>query len=218
MDSEFKDRYGVERPERMQVAWRGGNQKFGNVGVYVAGFENPQPEKTIAALEFQSMDTSAKWMVLAVTLSDAPVYLPPWNDVSFGMPNNWGAAALVAAIVEGLAGVHDQGAAFSKARIAPRWAAAKTANAKVTVRYPASAGYVRYEYACDAAERRTTVEFTGSAEEFEAAVLLPAGAVAGRATLNGRAIEVERRTVESSHYAVVRAKGARAHRLVVEFA
>ena len=216
-DSEFNYRYGPGGLERMQVAWRGPNQKFDNVGVYVVGFEHPHPDKTIASLDFECMETDAKWMVLGVTLSDASMFLPPWNDVSSGMPNNWGAAALVAAIVEGLAGVEDKGAAFSKARIAPRWAAMGTSSAKVAVRYPASQGYVRYEYKCDEAGRRTIVDFTGSAGEYEAAVLLPPRAAPVRATLNGNEVKVETRTVESSRYAVLHVKGARAHRLVVEF-
>jgi len=217
-DNQFNERYGPGGPERMQVAWRGPNKQFDNLGVYVVGFEHPYPAKTIAALDFECMETDAKWMILAVTLSDAPIYLPPWNDVSFGMPNNWGAAALVMALVEGLAGIMDQGAAFSRARIAPRWAAMGTPAAKVAVRYPASPGYVRYEYACDLAARRVTIEFTGSAEQYEAAVLMPPGAVPARATLNGKPAALETRTVESSHYAVLQVEGARAHTLVVEFA
>jgi hypothetical protein len=217
-DSEFNYRYGPLGPERMQVAWRGPNKKFGNLGVYVVGFEHPHPEKAIASLDFECMDTDAKWMVLGVTLSDAPMFLPPWNDVSTGMPNNWGAAALVAAIIEGLAGVKDQGVAFSKARIAPRWSANGTQAAKVTVRYPASQGYVRYEYKLDESARTAVVEFTGSAEEFEVAVLLPPGVAARRAMLNGKEVDVETRTVESSRYVVLQVKGGAAHRVVVEYA
>jgi hypothetical protein len=217
-DSEFNYRYGPGGPERMQVAWRGPNQKFDNLGVYVVGFEHPHPDRRIASLDFECMDTDAKWMVLGVTLSDGPMFLPPWNDVSSGMPNNWGAAALVAAIVEGLAGVTDQGTAFSKASIAPRWAAMGVSAAKVSVRYPASQGYVRYEYSVDGARRRAIMDFTGSAEEYEAALLMPPGVAPGRATLNGSEVRVDTRTVESSNYAVLKVKGVRAHRLVVEFA
>jgi len=216
-DSEFNLRYGPDKPERMQVAWRGASQKFGNLGVYVVGFEHPHPEKTIASLDFECLDTGAKWMVLGVTLSDAPMYLPPWNDVSFGMPNNWGAAALTAAIVEGLAGVQDRGAAFSKARIAPRWAASGKQRAAVSVRYPASQGYVRYDYQMGARDRKVELLFTGSAEEFAIEVLLPQGTTPVRATLDGKEVPVEARMVEGSRYAALGVKGVAAHRLVVEF-
>ena len=218
VDSEFNERYGPTGPERMQVAWRGANQKFGNLGVYVVGFEHPHPEKTIAALDFECLDTGAKWMVLGITLCDAPMFLPPWNDVSFGMPNNWGAAALTAAILEGLAGVQDKGAAFSKARIALRWSAIGTNKAKVSVRYPASQGYVHYQYSYDQARGQTTVEFTGSAQEYDLELLLPENAVIRRATLDGSETAVQTRTVESSHYATIRATKPGAHRLVLESA
>ena len=62
------------------------------------------------------------------------------------------------------------------------------------------------------------VDFTGSANEYEAEVLMPPGASPVRATLNGNEVKVETRTVESSRYALLHVKGARAHHLVVEFA
>jgi hypothetical protein len=217
-DNQFNERYGPLGLERLQVAWRGANQKFANVGVFVASFDHPHPEKTIASLDFECLETGAKWMILAVTLSDAPMFLPPWNDVSSGMPNNWGAAALIAAIIEGLAGVRDTGAAFSRARIAPRWIAAGTAAAKVSVRYPASQGYVRYDYSLDAAARKAVIHFTGSADEFEVAVLLPQTAVPRRAAVNGKQTPAEPLTIENSHYAVLRVSGPGAHRVEIEYA
>jgi len=93
-----------------------------------------------------------------------------------------------------------------------------TPAAKVAVRYPASQGYVRYEYACDLTRRHVSVEFTGSADQYEAAVLMPPGATPARATLNGQPAVLETRTVESSLYAVIHVNGSRAHTLVVEFA
>jgi hypothetical protein len=181
------------------------------------GFEHPYPDKQIASFDFECVETDAKWMVLGITLSDGPMFLPQWNDVSSGMPNNWGAAALIAAIVEGLAGVTDKGAAFNRACITPRWAAMGIHSAKVTVRYPASQGYIRYEYSHDEAGRSAIIDFTGSAEEYEAALLMPTGIAPGRVSLNGGEVKVEIKAVESSRYAVVRVNGARAHRLVIEF-
>ncbi len=215
-DGEFEVRYGPGGPERLQVAWRGANQKFGNVGVYVAGFENAHPEKVIASLEFESVETSAKWMILGVTLSDAEVFLPPWNELSQGMPNNWGAAALVFALVEGLAGAKDTGAAFDKALIAPRWSAAGVKDARVSVRYPASNGYVRYEYGYDEKAQKMMVRFTSSAREAEVAVLLPEGRKVRAARLNGKSVNAEMRRVEGSTYAQVRVGRGGAHLLEIE--
>jgi len=211
-DNQFEIRTGPEHPDRMQVAWRGANRQFGNVGVYVVGFTHPHPAKIIQALEFESLETSAKWMILGVTLSDAPLFLPPWNQVSFGMPNNWGAAAQVFALIEGLAGVKDAGAAFSAAEISPRWSAANTKRAHVAVRYPASRGYIRYDYLYDEAKRRMIIDFTGSSDEFGLAVLLPENASISAVILDGKAKPANFRTVESSRYVCVKA-GRGTHRL-----
>jgi len=202
-DSEFDNRYGSLTADRMQVAWRGGNPKFDNVSVYVVGFENPSPAKAIAALDFESVDTDAHWMILGVTLSDAPVFLPPHNDLSTGMPNNWGAAALVYALIGGLAGVKDTGTAFDSATIAPRWTAANVDGSSVTVRYPASRGYVRYDYTYDRANRRVAITFTGSANRTEIAMLLPTGSSVNKAFLDGRPTAVKAYEVEGSHYASI---------------
>jgi hypothetical protein len=204
-DSEYELRNAPSHPERMQVAWRGANQKFGNVGVYVVGFTHPHPDKVIQSLEFESMDTSAKWMILGLTLSDAPVFLPPWNDISYGMPNNWGAAALVFSLLEGLGGIKDEGVAFDKSRIAPRWNAAHVKQANVSVRYPASRGYIRYDYRYDEATSRVTLAFTGNANEFNLAILLPEDASIHTATLDGRIVSAVSQKIQDSHYACIKA-------------
>ncbi len=214
-DSEFDYRYGPGGPERMQVAWRGKNQKFGNVGVYVTSFDNPSPEKQIASLDLECIDTGAKWMVLGITVSDAAAFLPPRTDVSSGMPNNWGAAALTAALIEGLCGVRDNGTAFSDVTIAPRWLAAAESQATVSVRYPASRGYVAYEYRHDAEASTMTVVFTGSAVKSEVAVLLPSRRSVGMATLDGQAVQLRMRTIETSTYAVASAEGRAVHTLLL---
>ena len=125
---------------------------------------------------------------------------------------------MTAAIVEGLAGVQDRGTAFSRARIAPRWPAAGTNTAKVSVGYPASQGYVRYNYECDRASGRIAMDFTGSAEQFDVELLLKPGKMIRRAILDGNEIKVETRTIESSRYAVIVAEGFAAHQLMLEFA
>jgi hypothetical protein len=62
------------------------------------------------------------------------------------MPNNWGAGCVTAALLEGLAGIEDTGGGFRTALISPRWLAAGAMDVEVSVRYPASYGYVPYHY------------------------------------------------------------------------
>ncbi|MBB5058408.1 hypothetical protein HDF16_003122 [Granulicella aggregans] len=212
-DGQFDDRSGPATPDRLQVAWRGANQKFGNVGVYVAGFSHPHPEKAIASIDLDCLETDAKWMVLGLTLSDAAMHLPPWNDISFGMPNNWGAAALTAALIEGLAGVRDQGAAFSHVALTPRWLSSGVNNATVSVRYPASRGYVHYRYRFDSSARRIEVAFTGSAKRFEVAIPLPPGMAAKLTVVDGEEQSPQFQTSGSSTKLAFIVEGFGAHTL-----
>jgi hypothetical protein len=216
-DSQWETRYGTMWPEKMQVAWRGGNATFANLGLYVTAFDNPHPELAIASLDFEALETGAKWMILAATLSDAPAYLPPYHNVSNGMPNNWCAAAVVYALMEGLAGVKDTGVAFDRALIAPRWQAAQVNHAKVVARYGASTGYVGYDYKFDAAAKRLLLEFTTSGENVELAILLPNGAEVGAAALDGAKQQMKHEQIESSKYAKLAVTKAGVHTLEVHF-
>ena len=121
-------------------------------------------------------------MVLGVTLSDKPVYFEP-DMVSAGIPDNWGAAAVVYALVEGLCGVKDRGVAFSKALISPRWIAAGEDKASVVIKYPASNGYISYHYQIRG--NSLELEFTGSLDQSELEVLLPEGKGVSGVKING---------------------------------
>jgi hypothetical protein len=102
-------------------------------------------------------------------------YIPPPPE-SYGGPDNWAAALGMAALVEGLAGITDQGTAFSHPRIAPRWISAHTDTVLVTVRYAASNGYVAYTFHHNAEKRTIRLTVTGSGEEAFVHVLLPCDA------------------------------------------
>jgi hypothetical protein len=213
---ELNMRYGTLTLDRMQIAWRGRSPQIDNVCVWIATFTPRRKDVAIASLEMESMETESKWLVIAVTLSDMPPFLPPWNDVSTGMPNNWGAGCVVAALLEGLAGVEDTGAGFRAVRLAPRWLAANVPSAEVTVRYPSSAGYCAYK--CQTNDRGLKMEFTGNAESFEPQILLPAGRKAQAVRLDGRPVTPHPRTIEASTYLVLPQTGMGIHRLEVDFA
>ena len=123
---------------------------------------------------------------------------------------------MVYALLEGLAGVKDRGAAFSRTELTPRWESAKVPSAEVTVRYPASSGYCAYKYRTS--EHKVDVEFTGSAESFDVQVLLPANRQARIARLDGHEIKTTQRRVEESSYLVLPAIESGVHRLEVELA
>jgi hypothetical protein len=215
-DLEFNNRYGTNTPERIQVAWRGKDPLIDNVGVWITSFEPHKAGSAIATLELESMDTGAKWIVLAITLSNMPAFLPPWSDVSSGMPNNWGAGCVTAALLEGLAGVEDTGAGFRSARISPRWLAAGASDVEVGVRYPASRGYVVYRYGQQG--QAIALECASCADKAVLRLPLPQTATVRSLRLNEQPVEHRLETVEATNYAVVEVEGRGVHRLSVQLA
>ncbi len=193
---------------KARVAWRGKNRVCPNVAVFVCGIDNPQPEKAIAGIRLATVPGAGQWFVLGVTLCDAPVYFPP-NPISFGIPDDWGAAAVMYALMEGLAGVKDAGVAFGRTLLAPRWEAAGVKRAEVCVRYPASAGYASYRYR--ASGRTLTLTFTSSATQTRLEILLPAARRPRRVELDGRTVQAEYCKVETSGYAGMTVSGAGVH-------
>jgi len=116
------------------------------------------------------------------------------------LPDGW-AGSVVNAIVEGQAGVKDLGSGFDRVAISPRWAASGDKSAQIRVRYPASVGYVAYNYDYDEATRRLHVKATSSASETFFSVLLPSGRTVSNALVNRRVATVRIEKVENSIYA-----------------
>jgi len=201
--------------DTLRIAWQRSAGGFPNTGVYVAGFDNPYPEREIESLVLTAGLGDGKWMILAATTSDSPVFFAPYDDLSTGIPDGWN-AEIAWTILEGLAGVKDDGAAFSRTIVAPRWPAVAVRDAEVAVRYPASKGYCRYRYSHDAQKNRITVTFTGSGRDFEVRVLLPKGFAVHSANLDGHPATVSMQKIEQSAYAVTQTSDAGPHTLTLE--
>jgi len=211
-------KYKMEGPrteDTYRVAWKKSTPDEQEAGVYATGIENPHPERKIASLEFSVGGARSRWLILAVTLSSAPVFFAPYDDLSTGIPDGW-TGSVIHALLEGLAGVKDRGIAFSRTALTPRWGSANVPSAEVTVRYPASDGYCSYKY--HSAGSKLEVEFTGSAENFEVQILLPPQRLAQSARLNGRATETTYRKVEGSLYLVLPAIQHGVHRVEIDLA
>jgi hypothetical protein len=178
LQASWPDGYGQPRQAPLvALAWRGRSDVCPNVGIYWYGLDNPHPERVIRSVELTSTLDGAIYAVAGLTLSDRPLDQEP-PRVSFGGPDNWAAAAVVYGLVEGLAGVVDRDVAYRSVSLAPRWPAAGTRDARVVVHYPASNGYLAYDYRHDALKREIVLTVTGSGETAACHVLLPAGAAA----------------------------------------
>ncbi len=197
-----------------KVAWRGGNEVFHNVGVFVYGLNNPHPEKVIKSIDFEGVKNNTKWFVLGITLSDAPVFFDP-GAISYGIPDNWGAAAVVYALVEGLAGVKDDGVAFDRALLSPRWSASEVSEVNATIKYEASGGYLSYSYKHDAERQELDLQFTGTADETKAEVLLPKALQVYSVTLDGEKVNHTLKQVGESAYVCLDVDGPEVHHLKI---
>jgi hypothetical protein len=124
----------------------------------------------------------------------------PNGDLTEGIPDNWGQAAVMSAMMEGLCGLRDESAAFHDARVEPRWAAAGVTDATATARYGASTGYAAYRFQHDPAAGRMLITPAGSGASFSFHVLLPQGASARGVTLAGKAVQFKQSTIETSVY------------------
>jgi hypothetical protein len=213
-DSRY-NKAGPRLEDTYRVAWKKSTPDEQEFGVYATGINNPHPELEIASLELSAGGAKSKWLVLAVTLSNAPVFFAPYDDLSTGIPDGWN-GSVIYALLEGLAGVKDRGAAFSRTELTPRWHSANVPSAEVTVRYPSSAGYCAYKYR--AQQQKLEVEFTGSAETFDVQILLPSHRQVQTARLNGHQIETTQRRIEDSSYLVLPPIHRGIHRVEIELA
>ncbi|GIV98354.1 MAG: hypothetical protein KatS3mg057_3011 [Herpetosiphonaceae bacterium] len=86
--------------------------------------------------------------------------------------DGWGSSAMLAALIEGAAGVVDQSALYKVIDLAPRWAADPSVQeAQVTIRYGASFGYLSYRW--QRHDHGMQLHITGSLEQGRLRLLLP---------------------------------------------
>jgi hypothetical protein len=90
-----------------------------------------------------------------------------------GGPAGWSAAAVISALVEGLAGIQDEATLFRTVTAAPRFPAAGIAHAYTCLRYGPSGAYVAMEYTHE--DHRITVRLCGNPDLYHVKILLPEG-------------------------------------------
>jgi hypothetical protein len=118
-----------------------------------------------------------------------------------GGPSGWGAAAVISALVEGLAGIHDDGTLMNRVTISPRFAAAGIDRAQVCVAYGPSPAYMALGYEHRPIERLIDLRLAGVAETAHLRVLLPKGATSAR-VLSPAGVWSRLETLEQSRYLV----------------
>jgi hypothetical protein len=114
--------------------------------------------------------------------------------------DGWGASAMFGALMEGAAGVEDQGAMYRDVSLSPRWSYADgVTTARVVARYAASDGYMAYRWR--RAANTLTLDFSGSGERASVRLLLPEGVEqVAQVMLDGAAHEYNVEDVFGGHY------------------
>ncbi|HUW60615.1 MAG TPA: hypothetical protein VMZ06_06380 [Candidatus Bathyarchaeia archaeon] len=115
-----------------------------------------------------------------------------------GGPRGWAAAAVISALIEGLAGITDNSALYHDTTFAPRFAAAGIDQATVCARYAPSGEYAALEFNHDPATKTITLRIAGP-KRAQLRILLPPGAhAASIASPSGLDSKIE--SIEASHY------------------
>lgn len=130
-----------------------------------------------------------------------PVCYEPNGSVSYGVPDNWGQAAVVSALVEGLAGVVDKSAGFQDVEVTPRWLAAGQAEASVKVTYPASNSYIQYDYNYNKNNNALKINVKGSFKTCQLRILTLNKLA--EVTINGKKCNFHVENIRNSTYLVL---------------
>jgi hypothetical protein len=123
------------------------------------------------------------------------------------IPDEWGQAAFVSALVEGLAGVVDKSLLFQEVEISPRWYFAGVEKTSVTVGYGSDGNQVSYDYNFNPKNKQVEIKTQGKFDAFTLRVPFPEKSKSATGSINGSNVKVAAEMVNQSRYAVVKGKG-----------
>ena len=202
---------GGKHPVNYRVAWRGTNPTCSNVGNYICGINNPHPDRKIEHITLRAGHDNACWFVFAATASKEAVRFPE-TEVSYGIPDNWGAAAVTHALIEGLAGTQLHALKDPAVRICPRWDAAGVKRVTVCTKLPASNTYVRYQYTYNEKNQTLRLKLAGQAEKYTVEILLPSTLTPRQVRVNGKDVPIKIR----QNHCILKCSGRQSHSIEVQ--
>ena len=124
------------------------------------------------------------------------------------IPDQWGQAAFVSALVEGLAGVVDKSSQFKEVEISPRWYFADVEKINVTVGYGNDGNQVSYNYSFNTLKSMLNLTLSGKFEKWSVRVPLPDGKTKASATINGKNTQTQLEKVNQTNYIVLKGNTA----------
>lgn len=157
-------------------------------GEYVNGGIMPLVGGELARAAFRNdyepfgFDTLRHYAVLVQRFGGSYLWYYPNGQPGISGPDTvpydgWGASAMLAALMEGAAGIYDIAYRYDVAQVVPRWVFDPAVrSAYVVARSAASDGYVAYQW--QRSDRRITLQITGSGTQLKLLIPLPAEAPA----------------------------------------
>jgi hypothetical protein len=196
----FAEWFGIYPPVRPHFAdYQPGSYMNGGVNTIVGG------ELAKAAfqhgMEEYGVDILNRMLALIRKhKGDLPVAYKPDGTVDEGIPDNWGQAAVMSALVEGLAGVVDKGQLFNAVELSPRWIAAGRNNVEVSVAYGPTKKFVKYNLAHNASRKTIKLKISGDPQRYDVRILLPPGNSNADVTVDGKEVKATTERIEKSVY------------------
>jgi len=112
--------------------------------------------------------------------------------------DGWGSSTFLLSIIQGLAGITDLGFNFKSLRFAPRWAAAFSKRAKLSLSYPASGRKLDYTYLYE--QDRMTFDLTGDFEKLDCHIYIPDHCRVTTVLMNSNPISFASSEINESKY------------------
>jgi len=197
-DTHFAEWFSIDPPYPVFGPYKAGYYINGGIASFVAG------ELAKAAFEHGREAYAAdilKRVAQKMMQDDGQIYFLYSADGRNmgGGPSGWGAAAIVSALIEGMAGIVDNAATFSDVTISPRFLAAGINQAKVCARYGPSAAYTAMHYKHSSDDHTISLKLAGVSQKTRLRVLLPEGISHAR-VLEPQGIDSSIERIENSHY------------------
>ena len=138
------------------------------------------------------------------------------NKMADEIPGEWGQAAFVSALIEGLAGVVDKSVMFGEVEISPRWLFADVDKVSVDVGYNDDGNQVKYQYSYNKNSKQVQLIAEGKFNKLTTRVPFPSSVNSATATVNGQKAAVVIDKVNDSRYAVVKGRAGK-NTIIVSF-
>ncbi len=193
----FAEWFSIDPPYNEFCSYKRGSYVNGGITSFTAG--------ELSKAAFQNGYETYGWDILKrvweIVKKDGELYFlydPQTRENLGGGPSGWGAAALLSAIDQGLAGITDLDVQYRKIEFAPRWPVTEYKELRYVTGYELSKVMIDQRYLLTEEGMRYKLECPSF--EITCHLLLPCGKEAARVNVNGVPFSFEMERVGESSY------------------